>query len=271
MLGPLLEALFPRRCAGCGAGPWPFCARCRDALVTIAAPWCLRCGAPTPATVPSCRDCPPPSVALARAPFGFDGPVRRAVHRLKFSGWRPIAGALGDAMAVAWSGAPFSPDAVAWVPLSRARLAARGYDQARALALAVAPRLGIPAVRLLDRVGDPGPQARRGGDARREAMRGMFAPARRPPARILLVDDVLTTGATAAACAEALLEGGAAEVALLTAARAVSSVREAAGRVPRPILASGLGSGSVVAPGRGSPAVDASRGRSDPRKPTLGR
>ena len=82
----------------------------------------------------------------------------------------------------------------------------------------------------------------------------------------VLVDDVLTTGATGGACATALLEAGAEAVGLLTAARAVSSARR-----PRPILGHGLASGSVVAPGNGSPAVDASRGRSDPRKPTLGR
>jgi len=174
-------------------------------------------------------------------------------------------------MAAAWSGAPFEPEAVAWVPLSRARRAERGYDQARALALVVGPRLQVPVLPLLRRVGDPGPQARRGGQARRAAMLGMFEAAPAPPARVLVVDDVLTTGATAAACAQALLGAGAREVALLTAARAVSSVRSAAGPVPGPILAGGLASGSVVAPGRGSPAVDASRGRSDPRKPTLGR
>jgi hypothetical protein len=83
---------------------------------------------------------------------------------------------------------------------------------------------------------------------------------------VVLVDDVLTTGATGGACATALLEAGAGAVGLLTAARAVSSARR-----PRPILGHGLASGSVVAPGNGSPAVDASRGRSDPRKPTLGR
>src|SRR3990172_986231 len=115
-------------------------------------PWCARCGAPASASVPSCRDCPPSEIYLARAPFGFDGPVRRAVHRLKFSGWRPVAGALGGgwggaaggAMVAAWAHAPFQPDAVTWVPLSRARLAARGYDQARSLAEVVAPRLGVP-------------------------------------------------------------------------------------------------------------------------------
>jgi predicted amidophosphoribosyltransferase len=274
VLAHLLDALFPKRCAGCGAGPWPFCGVCRGELLVLHPPWCLRCGAPAPSPVGSCRDCPPSALTLARAPFGFDGPVRRAVHRLKFSGWRPVAGALGDAMVAVWSEAPFEPDAVTWVPLSRARLAARGYDQARSLAEAVAPQLGLPARRLLARTADPGPQARRGGSARRDAMRGVFASAARPPERVLLVDDVLTTGATASACAQALLDAGAAQVALLAAARAVSSLRggaQAEGAPGRPILGDGLVSGSVVAPGRGSSAVDASRGRSDPRKPTLGR
>ena len=274
MLAHLLDALFPKRCAGCGSGPWPFCAACRRDLVVVRPPWCRRCGAPRSVDVASCRDCPPSELALARAPFGFEGPVRRAVHRLKFSGWRPVAGALGEAMVAVWSEAPFRADAVTWVPLSRARLAARGYDQARSLAEAVAPRLGLPAQGLLMRTADPGPQARRGGSARREAMRGVFAPAGRPPERVLLIDDVLTTGATASACARALLDAGAKEVALLTAARAVSSLCEGAhteGARGRPILGVGLVSGSVVAPGRGSSVVDASRGRSDPRKPTLGR
>jgi competence protein ComFC len=267
VLAPLLDALFPRRCAGCGSGPWPFCAACRAELVVLGEPRCERCGAPSPRPVSRCRDCPPSSIAIARAPFGFDGPVRRAVHRLKFGGWRAVAEALGEAMVRTWSGAGWPSDVVAWVPLSRERLAVRGYDQARALARAVAPRIGAPADSLIRRVGDPGPQARRGGAARREAMRGVFAPTGGVAGRVLLIDDVLTTGATAGACADALLAGGASSVGLLTAARAVSSAR----RPGPPILGVGLASGSVVAPGNHSPAVDASRGRSDPRKPTLGR
>jgi hypothetical protein len=111
----------------------------------------------------------------------------------------------------------------------------------------------------------PGTAGSPRGGLRREAMRGVFE-AEGGSGRVVLVDDVLTTGATGGACAAALLEGGAEAVGLLTAARAVSSARR-----PRPILGHGLASGSVVAPGNGSPAVDASRGRSDPRKPTLGR
>ena len=213
----------------------------------------------------ACRDCPPDPIAIARAPFGFDGPIRRAVHRLKFGGWRAVADALAGAMVEAWADVPWTPSAVTWVPLSRDRLAARGYDQARALARAVAPMIGAPALPLLRRVGDPGPQARRGAAARREAMRGMFT-AEEAPGTVVLVDDVLTTGATGGACASTLLAAGAETVGLLTAGRAVSSARR-----PRPILGHGPASGSVVAPGNGSPAVDASRGRSDPRKPTLGR
>jgi len=256
------------RCAGCGRGAWPFCPGCARSIVVLSPPWCRRCGAPSARSPSACRDCPPPSVAVVRAPFGFEGPVRRAIHRLKFGGWRPVADALATAMVDVWDEAPWGhPHAVAWVPLSRRRLATRGYDQARALASSVAPRLGVPTVRALRRVGDAGPQARRGGAERRRAMRGVFAATRQVAGRILLVDDVLTTGATAAACAEALRAAGASDVALLTAARSVPSGR----RGLPPILAEGLASGSVVAPGNGSPVVDASRGRSDPRKPTLGR
>lgn len=166
-----------------------------------------------------CRHCPPEALSHARAAFLFDGPARAAVHRLKFAGWRPIAGALGAAMAETWD---LHADVVTWVPLARRRRADRGFDQAQALARVVGPRVGLPVARLLRRERDDGPQARRGGSARRRAMGGVFTATGRPPSRVLLVDDVLTTGSTAAACAEVLVEAGAREVSVLTAARAAS-------------------------------------------------
>lgn len=160
-------------------------------------------------------------MSIARAPFLYAGPARAAIHRLKFSGWRGVAAALADAMVALDLPAT---DAVTWVPLARPRLAERGYDQARALAVAVGTRLHLPVVRLTRRAVATAPQARRPGEERRAAMRGAFEPLRRPPShvphRVILVDDVLTTGSTAAACSEALVRAGVRQVVTLTAARA---------------------------------------------------
>lgn len=225
MLRALLDVVFPTRCAGCGSGPWPFCAACRAEIVVLRPPWCDRCGAPASETVERCRDCPPASITIARAPFGFDGPIRRAVHRLKFGGWRAVADALADPMSHLWIDTSWTPDGLTWVPLSRDRLATRGFDQAEALARVVGSRIGVPPRPMLRRVGNGGPQARRAGAARRRVMQQMFAATAEVSGRIVLVDDVLTTGATGGACASCLVAAGATEVGLLTAARAVSSAR----------------------------------------------
>ncbi|MEP6759373.1 MAG: double zinc ribbon domain-containing protein [Actinomycetota bacterium] len=219
MWGRALDVVFPRACAGCGSGPWPFCPVCVRALRPLAPPWCERCGSPSILPVPSCADCPPASLTSARAAFAYDGPAKRAVHRLKFSGWRDVAAAMADAMAAV--DPPAAADVVTWVPLARGRRAERGYDQARALAVALAHRLDLPAVHLLRRPAATDPQARRSGAERRTAMRGAFRAVRPPPARVLLVDDVLTTGATMAAAAEVLRSGGASQVHALAAARSL--------------------------------------------------
>ncbi len=222
MLEALLEVLYPGRCAGCGRGPWPFCARCLARVRRLEPPWCLRCGSPRSGARTACPDCPPPPISLARAAFHFSGPVREAVHRLKFAGWRPVARALGTASAEAWRAWGFRCEVVTWVPLSRRRRAERGFDQAEALARVVARSLGVPVLPLLARRGgDALTQARRDRAGRLEAMRGRFVARSRASGAVLLVDDVLTTGATASACAAALLEAGAARVGVLTAARAL--------------------------------------------------
>ncbi|MGZ4108588.1 MAG: double zinc ribbon domain-containing protein [Actinomycetota bacterium] len=237
---PGLDLLFPVRCAGCRAGPWPFCAVCRRTLVPFAPPWCVRCGVPLERYAEACPNCPPVVLARTRSAFLFEGAARSAVHRLKFSGWRPVAAALATAMAAGADG--FAADhVVTWIPLSRRRRRHRGFDQAELLARAFAAERGIGAVPLLQRVRDSGPQAKRGGEARRSALRGAFALARPAPERVLLVDDVLTTGSTAAACANVLLRGGAREVMLLTAARSVRA------RLPSRYTRHGLAPGSVVA------------------------
>jgi ComF family protein len=230
MWSRVLDAVYPRACAGCGDGPWPFCPSCAHELQPLRPPWCERCGRPSPLSVRRCDECPPASLTSARAAFVYAGPARRAVHRLKFSGWRDVASALAGAMA-STDTAP-EVDAISWVPLARGRRAERGYDQAHALAVALARRLDRPAPHLLRRTIDTAPQARRTGADRRMAMRGAFRVVRTPPRRVLLVDDVLTTGATLAAAAEALRAGGAVEVHAIAAARSVPE--RGALRTPRP-------------------------------------
>jgi ComF family protein len=220
VLESLLDLLYPRRCAGCGKGNWPFCTSCSRGLVPLLPPSCERCGRPSEEPLPSCSDCPPKLIDGVRAPFLYQGPARAALHRLKFAGWRAVAEALGAAMA---SVNHFAADALTWVPLSRSRLSGRGYDQARALADVVSRALRLPAEPWLERTRDTPAQARRSGPERRRAMRGAFGLAGRgPPPRVLLVDDVLTTGATAAECARVLRSAGVRRVGLLVAARALS-------------------------------------------------
>jgi ComF family protein len=171
-----------------------------------------------PRDVDGCEDCPPAPIASARSAFAYRGPARSAVHRLKFSGWRGVGDAL--AAAVAALGPP-PVDAVTWVPLAPRRRAERGFDQAHVLARALARRLDLPAVAVVRRTTATAPQARRTREQRLRAMEGAFSriPHVAAPARLLLVDDVLTTGATASACAAALVEAGASRIHLVTACR----------------------------------------------------
>lgn len=217
-MAALTDVLFPPRCPACGGEGWPLCADCVADVAVITPPWCRRCGRPTEVPVDRCRDCPPGPIDSVRAAFVYEGPVARAIKAMKFSGWHALAGHVGRAMAAA-SGR--QADVVTWVPLSRRRRSRRGFDQAELLARAVARATGIPAARLLRRVRDTRAQARLAAADRRSALRGAFAAARPAPPHVLLVDDVVTTGSTAAACAAVLRSAGAGRVDVLAAARSL--------------------------------------------------
>lgn len=221
-----LDLIFPARCASCDApGDSPFCAVCADTLVPVPA-GCPVCGAPQdesllPALRPRrcvhCRQCPP-GFASASAPYLHGGALAEAIHRLKYDDREDLGAALSvlfEACAVPRS------DCVAPIPLHPLRLRERGYDQARLLAEGAARRFHLPLFPLLARTRATGQQVGRDRAARERNLRGAFRASEKARGlRVCIVDDVLTTGATASAAAEALLLAGAARVEVRTLARA---------------------------------------------------
>ena len=149
--------------------------------------------------------------------------LRELVHLLKYAGVKTLADPLGDLLAAALpEDARF--DAITAVPLHWRRRWQRGFNQSDLLARAVARRTGIPHIAMLRRVRATATQAGLSNSRRRRNVAAAFAPRRRAATlargkKILLIDDVMTTGSTAAACARALKQAGAARVALLTLAR----------------------------------------------------
>ncbi len=231
-LGGLLDFLLPRACALCGEpleGPPQDESICGACLARLGPP-----GPILPAPTP---------LAAAGAAGLFEGPLRDAIHLFKYQRRGELAGSLGARLVAALplglpgltgsalpgltgaSPGPARPvDLVVPVPLHPARLAERGFNQAALLARPLACALGARLdARALVRVRDTPPQTPLDVPARRANVRDAFAV--RSPARVrgrvcLLVDDVLTTGATAAACAKALRDAGAEGVSLLALARA---------------------------------------------------
>jgi ComF family protein len=250
----LLDLVFPSRCAACDApGTWPLCAACTHEVGVVIPPWCERCGRPWNQSLLDCVDCPPAVLDRCRAAFLYEGSVARAIKSMKFVGTHALAPHLAGAMAELTD--PRDADVITWVPLSRRRRARRGFDQAEMLARSLAGRLGLPLARLLVRRRDATSQAQRTGAERRAALRDAFRSASGPaPERVLLVDDVLTTGSTASACAEVLKACGARRVTLVTAARSLggpvpSRCRAVAFPERARVPYVGLVPGSVVARG----------------------
>lgn len=216
--GWLLDLAFPARCAGCGREGAPACDACAPALFTR-----LDLPAGTPIGMPS--ETPAPLLQLEWcAPF--DGAIRRALHALKYEGERRLAEPLGVALAERWRRSGVGGDLIVPVPVHTERARERGYDQAVLLAEVAARELRLPMYPLLERTRATEAQYGLGRGERAGNVRGAFglrqtaAPPRVPSDRwVILVDDVVTTGSTLAACAEALVEAGAFAVSAITLAR----------------------------------------------------
>lgn len=222
----LLDLVFPRRCLGCGSGEDFLCAKCRASLPRIVPPICRRCGAPL-RTGELCARCQEATLDLdgIRSVFRFEGLAREAVHSLKYRHFKALAGPLGDLLADYLVANPLPAEVIMPVPLHPGRLRERGYNQSALVAKELSKRTGITFTEgaLLKTKYTP-PQAR-SADAteRRHNVRGAFVykGASLSGKRVLLVDDVCTTGATLEACAAPLKTQGAASVWALTLAREV--------------------------------------------------
>jgi ComF family protein len=214
-----LDVAFPAACSGCGREGEPLCASCRPALDA-------RLGLPggTPIGLPA--DLPPPLLQLEWcAPFA--GPVRAALHDLKYAGERRLASPLGEAVARRWRRVGEGATVVVPVPVHAERERRRGYDQAALIGAVAAAELGLAYVRALERARATIAQFELGREDRAANVAGAFR--LRGPEReavgavsgrwILLVDDVVTTGATLAACGFALEAAGALAVSAIAVAR----------------------------------------------------
>ena len=150
------------------------------------------------------------------AAFHYRDEVRDSLLRYKFHGVTAYGAAYADFLAKCIDESQISCDIITWVPLSRKRLRKRGYDQARILAEETAKSLGIPCVRLLDKRVDTKPQSGiTSAEKRKKNASGVYvccAPEAARDKRVLLVDDIVTTGATLSECAAMLKKAGCAGI-----------------------------------------------------------
>ncbi len=214
-----LDLLLPLHCVGCRNEGEVLCGRCIDGLRRLEPPFCDTCAEPN--VNGQCQWCQehPAKIDGIRAPYLFEGPLREAVHRLKYRGWRVAAPVLGGLLAgyLERHGLPAQPldQVLVPVPLHPRRLRSRGYNQSHLLAVEAGKLLEIPVRQdLVKRATDSPPQVEaRSREQRRGNVAGSFeATTAVKGFSILLVDDVATTGSTLHACAAALKEAGAASV-----------------------------------------------------------
>jgi ComF family protein len=233
--GAALDFLFPRFCVGCGKEGDFICNSCQTELTRIESPVCQKCGKPQahPAGFLEgnqllCSNCIDweSEIDGIRSPFRFEGTIRKAVHEFKYRNLRATAGQLAKLMGdYLIAEEPISYNVLVPVPLHPGRLRERGYNQSLLLANELSKLTGSPVnysclVRKVYNV----PQAKtRSVEERRQNVIGIFSCANEDllEKRVLLIDDVTTSGATLNACASALKTGGALSVWGLTLAREI--------------------------------------------------
>lgn len=223
-----LDLLFPPACAACGRYGYRICPACAQKVEPVPATICERCGrigAQRTACCAACAAAGPGALQQVRAAGLYVDPLRHFIHLLKYEQRPDLAPDLARYLAACLAGDEWRAlapqfDAIAPVPLHADRRRQRGYDQAALLAQGLSARTGIPLrLDLVERVHFHRPQVGLNAAERRANVQDAFAAvAPCPNLHVLLIDDVYTTGATLAACAQTLRNSGAALVCGLTLA-----------------------------------------------------
>ena len=224
----LIGLLFPPNCVLCGRETESLqvvCRQCAGSLPELAGPRCRRCGEELrDPSIDLCLRCGTEARAVDR--FGslgpYDGRWGELVRALKFDREPAVGRFLARRMAdwIRSHDVVDSFDLITFVPMSRGDRRERGFNQAELLARGIGRRLGCPVCRTLAKVRATAPQGRLGARQRQRNLRDAFSPLRYGGERVLLVDDICTTGSTVEECARALKRGGYESVAVLTVARA---------------------------------------------------
>lgn len=219
----LLDLLYPPRCAGCGRLGESFCPACQARIEPLPEPACPRCGHPQ-LSRDLCAACwaVPSALDGIRSAAVFAHPLRDAIHAFKYNNNRDLAQPLGACMAAYWQVAGLTADRIVPVPLHPRRVTERGYNQSALLARVLGRSVGLPVdERVLVRQRATAHQVGLGRAERQQNVAGAFGcRADLAGQRLILIDDVCTTGSTLEACAEALRMAGATSVWGFTLARA---------------------------------------------------
>ncbi len=217
----MLDLLLPQRCLGCSRPGAQLCDGCRVTLPRLRAPLCARCGAPTAWPVARCRECAGRRLAFAsaRAAVAYEGAARRLATSWKERGLRRLAVLAADLVAETVPRPAAS--VLVFVPPDGDRSRRRGHDPPAQLAHELGERWQLEVVAALARARPLQRQRGLGLAERRRNVAGAFAARIGVPAAVALVDDVYTSGSTAAAAASALRRAGARRVEVVTFARAI--------------------------------------------------
>ena len=220
----LADLFFPQRCVGCEKRASDLlCRDCFEALPRIGRPTCARCGMPTAFETFVCDECKGVDFGFesARAPLRYEGVGKEIVRSLKYRGYIAVVERLAAPLMLGALDGGRRYGAVVPVPLHRSRLRHRGFNQAEFLARGVAREINAPVSDTLQVVRRTRDQVELSAAERRANVEGAYSARGRVGGRVLLIDDVFTTGATMSACAETLLRAGAEEVHALSLCRTV--------------------------------------------------